>query len=293
MVNVAKNLEIAKAKEQVNKGTRSLYSAKIVLPLGNPNFKLVHTNQFMWIAANSKFGLENFEDIAKALNNTDTRFQGYTLNRWYIEATTITNNGKTANIELSLNPFASSLSSYRDAKINANTAFSDLQSNNDTNNNKNNKKVPSVKQTNTGLKGGEGKVIDNLVKKIVGSETNELKKAKLIHGWLQNNVRYAFYKCTKYNTPLKCYNNRSHLNCADTARLTASMMRSAGLKCYVVHRTYNGGHFWTIIEINGKKYASDQTGSGSAWNTVWAASGRTKVSNGGKYSRKNGKNPDC
>ena len=83
------------------------------------------------------------------------------------------------------------------------------------------------------------------------------------------------------------------MNCADTARLTASMMRSAGLKCYIVHRTYNGGHFWTIIEINGKKYASDQTGNGSAWNTVWAKSGRVKVSNGGSYSRKNGKVPDC
>ena len=85
------------------------------------------------------------------------------------------------------------------------------------------------------------------------------------------------------------------MNCADTARLTASMMRSAGLKCYIVHRTYNGGHFWTIIEINGKKYASDQTGDGSAWNTIWYRTGDRRQCNsrGGNWDRKNGKVPDC
>lgn len=69
---------------------------------------------------------------------------------------------------------------------------------------------------------------------------------------------------------------------------------SAGLNCYIVHRTYDGGHFWTIIEIDGKKYASDQTGSGSEFNTVWVHStGRVKVTDGGSYNRMNGKNPDC
>lgn len=143
------------------------------------------------------------------------------------------------------------------------------------------------------LAGGEGETIDNLVKKIVGSETNELKKCKLIHNWLKSNVKYEYYECTRYNTPEKCLENKSHLNCADTARLTRAMMASAGLKCYVVHRTTNGGHFWTIIEIDGKKYASDQTGSGSEFNTVWKTSGRTSVSDGGSYTRKNGKEPDC
>ena len=137
--------------------------------------------------------------------------------------------------------------------------------------------------------------IDSLVKKIVGDETNELKKCKLVHKWLQSNVKYPGngYSCSRYDTPNKCLKNKHALNCADTARLTRAMMASAGLKCYVVHRTYDGGHFWVIIEIDGKKYASDQTGSGSAFNTVWKRSGRTSVSDGGKYSRKNGDNPDC
>ena len=193
--------------------------------------------------------------------------------------------------ELELNPFPSSIKKYRESRMKLENDYKSAVQSKTTSSSKTTKKSTKSSK-NTTLKGGEGKTIDNLVKKIIGSETNELKKAKLIHEWLQKNVRYTRYECTRYNTPEKCYKNRRHLNCADTARLTASMMRSAGLKCYIVHRTYNGGHFWTIIEINGKKYASDQTGDGSAWNTVWARSGRTKVSNGGKYSRKNGKVPD-
>lgn len=147
--------------------------------------------------------------------------------------------------------------------------------------------------SSSGLAGGEGQEIDSLVQEIVGSETDDLKKCKLVHGWLKSNVKYSYYECSKYDSPEKCLKNKGALNCADTARLTRAMMASAGLNCYVVHRTYDGGHFWVIIEIGGKKYASDQTGSGSAFNTVWKRSGRTTVSDGGKYSRKNGKNPDC
>lgn len=143
------------------------------------------------------------------------------------------------------------------------------------------------------LAGGEGKTIDELVAKIVGNETDDLKKCKLVHGWLQENVQYSSYECSNYHSAEECLNNKGHLNCADTARLTRAMMASAGLKCYVVHRTYNGGHFWTVIEIDGKKYASDQTGSGSEFNTVWKADGRTSVSDGGEYDVKNDKEPDC
>ena len=293
---MANALEKAKAREQLVDSIRDLYSAKITLPLGNPNLKLVHTNQFLFTELPTNvFELDNFDAIAKALNSTYSRFSGYTLNRWYIEAITITNDGSTAKMELELNPFASNVIKFRDDKKSFRDAYTNATSSSSSTNGTSSSKIKikSVKGANSTLKGGEGKLIDNLVKKIVGSETNELKKAKLIHGWLQKNVRYRYYTCTKYNTPEKCYHNRGHLNCADTARLTRAMMASAGLKCYVVHRTYDGGHFWTVIEINGKKYASDQTGSGSAWNTVWKSSGRTGNGGSAPYSRKNGKVPDC
>ena len=151
----------------------------------------------------------------------------------------------------------------------------------------------NVSSSGSSATGGEGETIDELVKSIIGSETDDLKKCKLIHDWLKKNVKYSYYSCSKYSSAEECLNNKTRLNCADTARLTRSMMASAGLKCYVVQRTYDGGHFWTIIEINGKKYASDQTGDGSAFNTVWKASGRTSVSDGGAYSKKCGDNPCC
>ena len=290
------NNEMAEARNQLSDSIRDLLSLKLTLPLGNPLLKRLHTNMFLYTELPEEFMLENFSTIAEVLNSTYNRYVGYSLNRWYVENVTITNDGSRFDAEVDLNPFPSSIKKYREGKnkfseeyksaVQSKTSSSSITSSKNTS-----KSTKSSK--NTTLKGGEGKTIDNLVKKIIGSETNELKKAKLIHEWLQKNVRYSGYECTKYNTPEKCYKNRGHLNCADTARLTASMMRSAGLKCYIVHRTYNGGHFWTIIEINGKKYASDQTGNGSAWNTVWAKSGRVKVSNGGSYSRKNGKVPDC
>lgn len=290
------NNEMAEARNQLSDSIRDLLSLKLTLPLGNPLLKRLHTNMFLYTELPEEFMLENFSTIAEVLNSTYNRYVGYSLNRWYVENVTITNDGSRFDAEVDLNPFPSSIKKYREGKNKFSeeykSAVQSKTSSSSTTSSKNTSKSTKSSK-NTTLKGGEGKTIDNLVKKIIGSETNELKKAKLIHEWLQKNVRYSGYECTKYNTPEKCYKNRGHLNCADTARLTASMMRSAGLKCYIVHRTYNGGHFWTIIEINGKKYASDQTGNGSAWNTVWAKSGRVKVSNGGSYSRKNGKVPDC
>lgn len=149
--------------------------------------------------------------------------------------------------------------------------------------------------SNSGLAGGEGKTIDELVANIVGSETNELEKAKLVHKWLKANVRYEGYPCSRYHSAEECLKHKHAINCADTARLTRAMMASAGLKCYVVHRSHANGHFWTLIEIDGKIYASDQTGSGSDWNTIWYAEGDRRACNsrGGNWDVKNGKKPDC
>ena len=44
---------------------------------------------------------------------------------------------------------------------------------------------------NTTLKGGQGKFIDNLVKDIVGKETNPLKKAKAIYNAFKKHTYYT------------------------------------------------------------------------------------------------------
>ena len=268
--------EKAEARTMMTESLRDLLSMKITLPLGNPGFKWVHTNQFIRLDMPDEFYLENFEAIAKAMNSSDNRFEQYEKGRWYIEGVTINNDGKKFTIDLDLNPFPSSNRKFRENRLSYEEAYANSQGAGGK------EVVASVNTSN--VPGGQGAVIDNLVKNIVGTTTDELQKCKLIHEWLRKNVIYSWYECSRYKTPENCYNNRSHLNCADTAILTCSMMLSAGLNAYIVHRTYNGGHFWTIIEIGGKKYASDQTGretagmSGSAFNTVWSTRGRSNTS---------------
>lgn len=279
-VNVDYQLTKSEIADKIQESIRDLLSMKITLPLGNPAFKYVHTDQFMWIDLPTEFLLENFPIIAKYMGGANNRYSGYEVDRWYIEGLTINNDGNKFTVDLNLNPFPSDNKTFRDNKRGYQEDYLNA---NDNKSNAPSTSTASVTGNKT-LKGGQGATIDNLVKNIVGNETNDLKKAQLIHEWLRKNVVYASYQCSKYKTPEKCYNNRGHLNCADTAILTCSMMLSAGLNAYIVHRTYNGGHFWTIIEINGKKYASDQTGrdtpsmAGSAWNTVWSYSGRANTS---------------
>ena len=260
---------------EIDKSIRDMLSLKMTLPLGNPALKLVHTNQFLWCPLPDEFDVENFEYIANELSGRETRYGKYEKGRWYIEGVTINNDGSKFTMELELNPFASSTKEYSDKRNAFAKAYQDaLNSQNSESGS-----GGDVKSTgNSTLKGGQGTVIDNLVKDICGNITDELQRCKAIHEWLKKNVRYGDYECCKYCTPEKAYNNRSHINCADTAVLTCSMMLSAGLNAYIVHRTYNGGHFWTIIEIGGKKYASDQTGDGSEFNTVWSRSGRANTS---------------
>lgn len=155
----------------------------------------------------------------------------------------------------------------------------------------------SSNSSSSDLAGGEGEDIDSLVRKIVGDETDDLKKCKLIHKWLQENVRYPSpsYACSRYSTAKACLANKGALNCADTSRLTRAMMSSAGLNAWVVHRYSNNGHFWTLIKINGKIYASDQTGNGSAFNTIWYSEGDRRACDerGGNWEYNRGKNPSC
>ena len=282
-------------QEAITESIRDLLTMKATIPLGDKSLKVVHTNQFIWLEKlYNMMELENFELLSQIMSNSNTRWSPYEKDRWYIEGMTITNDGDRFDMELELNPFPSSLRKYRDDWVKIRENYQNaIKKNNSTNNTTTTNSVKSTSNENTTLKGGQGTVIDNLVKSIVGTVTDSLKKAQLIHEWLRKNVRYASYSCSRYKSAVACYNNRRRLNCADTARLTCAMMLSAGLNAYIVHRTYNGGHFWTVIEINGRKYASDQTGDGSSWNTVWRANGR--VGNGGyqPYSRKNGSVPDC
>ena len=275
------NAEIAAAYDEIFKSIRDLLSLKLTLPLGNPALRNVHTNQFLWYDLPPEFKLEYMETISKTMNSSVNRYAPYEEGKWYIEAVTITNDGKKFQMELELNPFPSSLIKYRDDYHSFIDAYTNLTKKSDGSSSS------SVKSTeNTTLKGGEGTYIDNLVKEICGNETDQLKKAKLVHNHIKSKQHYSSYSCSKYSSAEQCYKNITHLNCADMSRLTRAMMASAGLTCYVVHNNRGVGHFWVVIEINGKKYASDNASTATRefdyfWNPE---TGKTeKAVNGGKY----------
>lgn len=122
--------------------------------------------------------------------------------------------------------------------------------------------------------------IDAKVKEIIGNETDELKKAKLIHQWLSTHNKYKGYECSQKSTPGECLKSLKN-NCADTSRLTCAMFKSAGLNATIIHGAY---HFWTVVTIKGKEYASDATHNGRPFNKVWK---------GLSTGKKCGDTPDC
>lgn len=283
------------ALEKIVEHNRDYLQLDITIPLGNKALKQVHTNQWLFTNLPKEFDLANWTILAKALNSATNRYQGYVKNKWYIESVDINVNAKgKAEMKLGLNAFASSVSTYTSQYREMVKAYTSATTNK-TKTTSATKSTTNATGENSTIKGGQGKVIDDLVKKIVGNETDSLQKAKKIHQWLKEEVRYSRYCCARYKTPEQCYNNRKSLNCADTATLSCRMMLSAGLKAYIVHRSHENGHFWTVIEINGTKYVSDQTGDGSDWNTVWYGEGNrgSPGSNGGNWDSKNGDFPDC
>lgn len=113
------------------------------------------------------------------------------------------------------------------------------------------------------------KSIQEIVQKVCGDETDELEKFKKLHKWGQDEITYDGYECSRYdNDPDTCLNNKDHLNCGDTSILMHAIYSAANLECYINHGNY---HFWNIVIINGKKYASDCSGS-HAINQVWSTS---------------------
>lgn len=279
------------AINKITESVRDLYTFKITVPLGNPNFSLVHTNQFLYTQLPTEvFELANMEDISKALDSSYSRFSDYENNRWYIESMTITNNGKDGNIEFELNPFATSMMNYRQNKLDYQKAWEDAQPKENSSSKTSNNSSDSGKAV-----GGEGKTIDELVEKIIKNEEDDYKKAKLIHDWLQKNRNYKFYLNSKTKSPAGALKKMQSggINCADTSKLTASMFRSAGIECFIVHipKRRKWGHYVTIFKYNGKLHCSDCTGKHPIDEYVTDVKSKNKFNGKKFWDRKCGKNP--
>lgn len=120
--------------------------------------------------------------------------------------------------------------------------------------------------------------LDKVVEKIIAGATSDKEKLDKIHNWGRKEIVYDWYECSKYGCdPVKAYENRKHINCGDTAVLLNAMYKIAGLESYIIHGDY---HFWVIVTINGKKYASDGTGD-RPLNSVWSGKGHHNTPFGG------------
>lgn len=280
--------DMNKAKEEIVKSVKDLSSLQITLALGNPALKYVHTNQMLFTELpKGVFDLENMGALSDALKSSYTRFSDYELGRYYIEGVTINNSVKgDATMNIDVNPFPSDLLDYKKGLEGFYKAYEDTFKQNNNTGNATNKTVKSTaSKTKTS---SEGKYIDKLTKKVIGKTTDPLKKAKKIHYYLLDYLIYEFYRNSKFNTPEQVHKAK-RCNCADTSRLTASMLRSADVPCYVVHST---NHYYTVVKIDGKLYCTDAVGNKRKFNYFWSPSNRyNKFRGKSSYDRKCGKNP--
>lgn len=150
----------------------------------------------------------------------------------------------------------------------------------------------SASSGSSGIVGGESEDINQLAQQICQGKNSEMDKLQAIHQWLTSNITYDSYTCSHYKEPTKCLQNKGHLNCADTANLSRAIYSAAGLNAEVVHGDY---HFWTVVTINGKEYASDAVSHRNEIGRVWTRTAGTGVhyDDGGPYYAKCGKQASC
>ena len=115
---------------------------------------------------------------------------------------------------------------------------------------------------------GSSEEINSLVQEIIGDETDDYEKFKKIHNWGCAEIGYTKYECSNHDSdPDKCLKHKSKLNCGDTSVLMCALYVAAGLNAWITHGNY---HFWVIVKIGNKKYASDCSGNrGHKINEVW------------------------
>ena len=277
----------AQTLDEITNSVRDLSNLKIKIPLGNPSLNYVHTNQFLWTDLPNDFRLENFGIISKALNGKDSRWSGYEVNRWYIENMTITNNGTDFDMDLDVNPFATSIRDFQDGKHELEKAYLDNLNKGKTNTKKNTtnntKQVTSVNNLTEIPKRSDGKtdcsmtlyLACNTYFNTIGSQVGRVE-SKLAQGRIgREGTNYAnfvkgltpkeAYKklaakwgYTRYNDnrddcASTSFNRIGGINCGDSARLLKACMDVLGQPCVIYSvTTPESGHYMNGVLIDGQ-----------------------------------------
>ena len=109
VVDVVENEKLA--RQEYSDGLRDLMSFEIEF---NGFIPELHTNMFIWFELPEKHILANYASMVAGIDRVSTRGGEYVLNRYYVEKITTTYNSNGVTTKVTLNPFASSLSSYND-----------------------------------------------------------------------------------------------------------------------------------------------------------------------------------
>lgn len=251
---------------------RELLSVKIKFPVGNPVFKKLHTNSFLWTELPdnliNNLKISNFGKIANKMTGSYTRYSGYQLDRWYIEAVTITNDENSFDFEVELNPFPSPLSSYSKAVADAVNAYdSAMESNNSFNSSSVSIQKRSdgrtdctgsyelaTKQGTYPISSLQNKTESKLSQGKIGRNNTDYAKAvkgmtgKETYKHLQKRMHYVGYR----NNRDKCANNTylaKGANCADLSRLLKACLDVNDVPCVIYHVN---NHYLNGVLINGK-----------------------------------------
>lgn len=105
--NTEENEKLARAK--FSEGLRDLMSFEIEFQGFIPQ---LHTNMFIWFELPEKHVLANYAQMVAGIDKTTTRGGEYVLNRYYVEKVTRSFDEGSMVTKVTLNPFASNLSSY-------------------------------------------------------------------------------------------------------------------------------------------------------------------------------------
>lgn len=279
---VLTNNEKKAALNLVTASAKDYLTLKITLPLGNPDLKKVHTNQFLFTNLPKNFPLKNWETIANALNSEDTRMAGYTLNRWYVEGTQVSVDvsGK-AELTIATNAFASSTQSYSDDMKSFTKAFTDAVksvNNNSTNPNKNTTSS-TKKTTNAVSKVGVLRMdwinkyniprdIYKIAINVCNVKWNDYKNTYQLYKWMDAHIGYDGYFEHKYS-PVQVV-KRGKGNCVDNSRLFRLLCWCIGVKCNFVQNTCTPlNHQYNKAYPGGKAVIVDCGRSQASWGSNW------------------------
>ena len=260
------------ALEKMVEHNRDYLQLDITIPLGNKALKQVHTNQWLFTNLPKEFDLANWTILAKALNSSTNRYEGYVKNKWYIESCDINVNvnGK-AEMKLGLNAFASSHSSYAEQFRELSKAYTSATTKKTTTTSASKKKTNAV---NTGelikqdwvKKYDVPSIVVDKVKSCCKASNTEEQNVRAWHEWMDANVQWQDY--TDSQKSMESVINDGKGNCVDNSRVFRAGCLALGVKCrYMQGKGCGGyGHQWNKVYFsNGKTVVVDNGRDSASW----------------------------